>query len=155
MAAPNGNKNHLKHGKRNTRLYTIWRSMRQRCYNPKTNRYKNYGGRGITVCEEWNNSFTAFHEWATANGYEDNLTLERKDVNGNYEPSNCRWATYKEQANNMSNSVHLTYNGETHTMAEWADITGIKKATIWERLKKGWSIDDALTIKPVVGANRH
>lgn len=145
-----------KHGKRNTRIYTIWKSMRQRCYNPNTNRYHLYGARGITVCEEWNKSFKAFYEWAMANGYADDLTIDRIDVNGNYEPSNCRWATYKEQANNTSKSTHITYNGETHTIAEWADIIGVKMQTLWARLNiYGWSVEDALTKKPVAGANRH
>ena len=144
-----------RHGKRHTRIYNIWRSMRQRCNNPNANRYYRYGGRGIKVCEEWENSFTAFYEWAVAHGYADNLTIERKNPNGDYEPSNCCWETYKKQANNKQNSRYITYNGKTYTLAEWADLTGIKKATIWARLKKGWDIESALTIEPVVGANGH
>lgn len=135
-----------KHGKRHTRIYDIWRSMRQRCYNPNTNRYKNYGGKGIKVCDEWRESFEAFYEWAMANGYADNLTIDRKDTNGNYEPNNCRWVTMKEQQNNRLNNHLETYNGETHTIAEWSEITGIKMCTLWARLKKyGWSIEKALT----------
>lgn len=126
--------------------------MRQRCSNPKCINFHNYGGKGITVCDEWNNSFESFYEWAMSNGYEKGLTIDRIDVNGNYEPSNCRWATYKEQANNRTSNRLIEVDGVSHTIGDWSEITGIRLATIWARLKRGWTAKEAVTTP--VGKNR-
>ena len=135
------------HGMCFTRLYQIWNGMKQRCQNPKTINYKGYGGKGISVCEEWNNSFTAFYEWSMQNGYNDNLTIDRKDNNGNYEPANCRWATNKEQQNNTSYTRLYTYNGETLSIMQWAEKTGIHPNMLYKRLYRGWNIEKALETK--------
>lgn len=134
------------HNKSNTRLYTIWENIKQRCYNPNNNRYKNYGARGITVCDKWK-EFMPFYNWAMANGYRDDLTIDRIDVNGNYEPSNCRWATPKEQANNTRQNRMITYNGKTQTLAQWADEMNIDYRALWARINQcHWSIDKAFNM---------
>ena len=134
------------HGERNTRLYGIWVNMRSRCNNTKNLDYKDYGGRGIVVCEEWDSSYVAFRDWAKSNGYSDDLTIDRIDVDGNYEPSNCRWATIKEQANNRRSNKMLTFNGETHSIHMWSEILGINYNTLYNRLHKyKWSVERALT----------
>lgn len=134
-----------KHGGKGTRLYHIWKSMRERCTCPHSNRFQHYGGKGIKVCSEWDD-FAKFREWAYQNGYNDTLTIDRIELDKGYCPENCRWATYTEQANNKSNSVRVTFNGETHTYAEWGRILKIKASTIQARIKHyGWSPEKALT----------
>ena len=133
------------HGCSKTRLYTIWRGLMQRCRNKNNKGYKNYGGKGIDVCVDWN-SFVAFREWALCNGYTDSLTLDRINNFGNYEPSNCRWATMKEQQNNRTNNIHLAAYDKILTIAEWSRITGLAYETIWNRIfGRGWSPERALT----------
>lgn len=118
----------------NSRLRSIWNDMKSRCYNPNVAIYKHYGGRGIGVCDLWRYNFYAFEGWANKHGYAEDLMIERIDVNGNYEPDNCRWATRKEQMRNKTNSIMLTFDGETHDLAEWAEIKGIKYATLYSRV---------------------
>lgn len=132
-----------KHGGNRTRLYGIWKAMRERCMCPNCNRWHRYGGRGIKVCKEWDD-YSAFRSWAMSNGYNDDLTIDRIDSGGDYEPNNCRWATQREQQNNRSTNRFLECDGTRHTMAEWARISGVKSSTIWARLHNGWSIRDAI-----------
>lgn len=133
------------HHQSDSRLYRIWWGMRERCYKSNKAEYKHYGGRGITICDEWLEDFMNFYNWAMANGYEDRLSIDRIDVNGNYCPENCRWATQKEQCNNTRQNRFLRFNGETHTVKEWADIVGINVVTLRSRLRTGWSVELALT----------
>jgi len=137
----------VRHGETKTRLHRIWSNLRFRCNNPSCYRYKDYGGRGIKVCQEWSD-YETFRDWALNNGYSDELTIDRIDVNGNYEPSNCRWVDSKTQSNNMRVNHKITYNGETHTIAEWSRITGIGWTTIRYRIKSDWPIEKALTKAP-------
>ena len=130
--------------------YGSYRSMMDRCYREKNCNYNRYGARGIRVCEEWHN-IENFEKWVEENPYFDGATLDRIDVDGNYEPSNCRWTTMKEQCNNRSNTLYITYNGETHTISEWAEITGINRSTLNNRYYKGWSIESMLTLTSCQG----
>lgn len=132
------------HGSRTSRLYAIWNNMKQRCNNPKNAGYPDYGDRGITVCEEWNSSFETFRDWALANGYQDHLTLDRKDNDGSYNPKNCWWATPKEQANNTRRNKTYLYNGGEMTVPELSSISGISQGTIRARIANGWSIKEAM-----------
>lgn len=137
-----------KHGMSRTRLHRIWSGMRSRCFNNNDKSFKDYGGRGITVCDEWKDDFQAFHDWAITNGYSDDLTIERNDVNDNYCPENCLWITNQEQQNNRRSSHLLTYNGETHNLKEWAKITGINYSTLRARINAyKWDTAKALTTK--------
>ena len=140
------NKDNARHGVSRTRLYREWAMMKQRCYKKEHKSYADYGGRGIKICDEWLVSDN-FFEWAISNGYADNLTIDRIDVNGNYEPSNCRWVTMKEQIRNRRNTVIVDYNGEKITLSELAENTGIPYHTIHWRYKIGKTIDEI--IKPV------
>lgn len=133
-----------RHGDSHTKLHRAWTNMRYRCNNPNCREYKNYGGRGITICKEWD-SYEAFRDWALANGFDSGLSIDRIDVNGNYEPSNCRWVGIKAQSNNTRRNNKLTYNNETHTIQEWSEITGINWTTIKERINRNWPIEEALT----------
>ena len=137
------------HNMTNSKIYNVWQSIKTRCFNKNSKSYKEYGGRGIKMCEEWLHEFQAFYNWAIENGYKDGLTIDRIDNNGNYTKENCRWVTMKEQSNNKRTSKYITYNNETHTMAEWSYKLGGSKDLISKRLASGWSIEKALTTSVV------
>lgn len=134
-----------RHGMSKTRLYRLWDGMKSRCYRKSTGPYSRYGGRGITVCDEWRKSFQAFYEWSVVNGYAEDLSLDRIDPNGNYEPTNCRWVTMKEQENHKRNNVRIEFNGIVHTLTEWCELLGIARHVMEHRIKRGWSVQRAFT----------
>jgi hypothetical protein len=121
--------------------------MWRRCTQPHRKCYPKYGGRGISVCKEWSD-LGSFIDWAINNGYRSDLTLDRSDNDGNYEPGNCRWVTVKTQDRNRSNNVKITYNGATHCLSEWAEIAGITPPALWMRINRhGWSFEKAISQK--------
>lgn len=137
-----------KHGKSNNPLYRNWLCMKTRCYNKTDEHYKNYGGRGITMCDEWFNDFQAFYNWSINNGYKCGLTLDRADVNGNYEPSNCRWVSRKMQARNRRSNRTFTINGETRCLSEWCEVLHLNYNTVLTRINKlKWDVYKALEVK--------
>jgi hypothetical protein len=137
------------HGKAGTRIYQIWSSMKGRCTNTKNLAFNDYGGRGIEVCEEWRSDFTSFYDWAVSHGYRDDLTLDRIDNNGNYEPSNCRWATYKEQENNRRNNRIIMYENREYTVSQLAKKLNISPAALRWRLENGWN-ESELSLTPAL-----
>jgi hypothetical protein len=129
----------------NTRLYSIWKNMKKRCYYPKHNSYKYYGGKGIKVCDEWLDDYKAFKSWALSSGYNELLSIDRIDINDDYRPENCRWSTPKQQSYNRSTHHIITFNGESHALTEWADMLGINFRTLSRRLTiLGWPVEKAL-----------
>lgn len=131
------------HGESTSILYKKWTSIKTRCYNPKSHNYKDYGGRGITMCDEWLD-FWSFREWSYTNGYKDGLSIERKDVNGNYCPENCEWITLDEQQSNKRTNTFIEYGGKKQTAAQWARELGIGKDTITYRVRAGWTPEECL-----------
>ena len=130
--------------KSETRLYHIWNGMRGRCLHRSYPNYKNYGAKGITICDSWGN-FEKFKEWALNNGYSEALTLDRINNKKGYNPNNCRWVSIKTQENNRANNRNLFYNGLNMTVSEWSEYLGINTQTLFTRLKRGWSIERTLT----------
>ncbi len=128
-----------RHGMSNTRIYRIWNQMKMRCYDKNRAAWKQYGGRGIEVCSEWKDSFESFYYWAMSNGYSDNLTIERVDVNGNYEPSNCKWISLEKQQANRTNTVLIADNGEFFTLRGLSEKYGIPQLTIKRRYDRAVS----------------
>lgn len=135
------------HDKTNTRIYGIWCYMKRRCYNENCKCYKNYGARGITMCDEWKNDFMTFYNWSMLHGYNDNLTIDRIDINGNYEPNNCRWATIKQQNRNTRKNKYYTINGETHCLSEWCEIYNLNYKRVQYRIRSNWTIEESLELK--------
>ena len=135
----------IKHNMSDTRLYRIWASMKSRCYNKKHTAYHRYGGRGITVCGEWLTDFSAFASWALESGYTDELSIDRINNDKGYSPENCRWVPLSsaEQQLGRANARVVEYNGEKKQLCEWAKELGLNYTTIRERLKRGWSVDEA------------
>ena len=136
-----------KHGKSRTKIYTKWKTMKDRCYNPKSNQYKNYGARGIITDTRWKDDFQVFYDDVSKLPHfgEEGYSLNRIDNDGNYELSNIEWATNIEQQNNKRNNHLIEYNGKTQTLTQWAMKYGLNFWTLKERLKRGWSIEKALT----------
>ena len=141
-----------------SRLSIIYANMKQRCYNKNCTRYKDYGARGITVCEEWNDrnwsgtkhlskGYVAFRDWALSHGYSEELTLDRIDNNKGYGPDNCRWITKQEQNNNKRTNKYITLNGKTQTLTKWVKELKISKHTIYDRIKNGETIEQAFQKK--------
>ena len=143
----------MKHGMSEHPLHNVWENMKGRCYDPKCDQYRNYGARGIVVCKEWLYA-EKFFEWALAHGWKQGLTIERIDNDGNYEPGNCRWATYKEQNRNRRNNRWLECNGKKMLLTDWAAELGMSPSAIHVRLKLGWSLERALTVPPKLDRRR-
>lgn len=136
-----------KHGESRTRLYRTWLDMRKRCQNKNVKAYPNYGGRGIKVCDEWQD-YETFARWALANGYNDSMTIERKDVDKDYCPENCTWVTLSEQGKNTRKNRYIEYDGNRLTLTEWSELLGGKPNLVTTRLQRGWSETDAVSIPP-------
>lgn len=140
--------NRIKHSKYKTRLYKIYNHMITRCYNEHVPQYKYYGGRGIVVCDEWKDSFLVFYDWAINNGYQDNLSIDRINTNGEYGPSNCKWSTAKQQQRNRRNTKYVTYRGETKPLADWCELLNLNRDTVYDRIyRRNWPIEKALELE--------
>lgn len=133
------------HNMSKSKIYRIWAGMKNRCYNKNAKPYKRYGGRGVLVCDEWLDSFENFYGWAIASGYEEGLTIERIDNNGNYAPNNCKWIPLGRQASNRSRNKSIKYKGEVHNLAEWCRKLGISYSLVHNRINKlGWTFEQAV-----------
>lgn len=141
------------HGGRKTKLYGVWVTMKNRCKNPHVRSYKDYGGRGIGVCKEWND-FARFQQWAFANGYKEGLQIDRIDYNGDYCPDNCRWVDKYQQANNKRNNHFVVYRGERLTLNQIEHKYGVDHRLVGARLKRGWNIENAIEVIPIRGRNQ-
>jgi hypothetical protein len=147
------NRANATHGMSNTSTHNVWTNMKERCLNPNHKSFNRYGGRGITICQRWLDSFQNFLD--DMGTMPIGMSLDRKDVNGNYEPGNCRWATSEEQANNKANNRVLEFKGKKQTIAQWAREVGMSREALRHRLNAGWSSEDALTMKLDHANNNH
>lgn len=136
------------HGDTKTRLWIEWVNMKQRCLNPKSSSYERYGAKGVSVCEEWKNSYTAFKSWTMSNGYADDLTIDRIDGTKGYSPENCRWVTKTQQANNRKTNKIVTYGDFTGTLSELCKKLSLSYPLVSERLRFGWSVEEAIELPP-------
>ena len=128
------------------RLRHIWNGIKHRCFNPKNKAYNDYGAKGITICKEWL-IYDNFKEWSLNNGYTDNLSIDRINNDGNYEPNNCRWTDKYTQARNRSDTKWIEFNNEIKSLAEWCEIYNVHPDTVGDRLRVGWTVERALTTK--------
>lgn len=135
------------HGGCGTNLYRIWTHMRERCENPKQKHYRSYGGRGIKVCREWHESFEAFRDWALANSYEHGLTIDRRDNDQGYSPSNCRWVPFLVNARNKSTTRRFAFRSSMMTIPEISELTSIPRTTLWGRISSGMTAEEAVSAK--------
>ena len=141
-------KRFTKHGLSKTKLYRVWSSIKDRCYRDGCKGYIDYGIRGIVMCDEWKSDFQAFYTWAMNNGYKRELSIDRIDVDGDYEPSNCRWATIKEQSRNRRDTLYVEYNGEKRTLIEVSEEVGISYGKMYARIfEMGKSLEEAIAMK--------
>lgn len=144
------------HGMSHTRIHGIWSCMKNRCYYEKNDNYMNYGGRGITICDEWlgTQGFINFMNWSYSHGYKDNLTIDRIDNEKGYSPDNCRWITQKEQMQNVRYNRRVSLNGVSYTVSQLASKYGIKYATLRARLERGWSVEESVELKPHIRGHK-
>lgn len=140
------------HGESKDKLYRVWNGMKQRCYNANDDFYYCYGAKGITVCEEWKNSFQNFYDWAISHGYDEKLSIDRIDSNGNYCPENCRWANSSVQSRNRTDRKRYIYDGQELLLSEISEKTGIRVGTLWQRIQRGIPLEDKVYMnkKPVL-----
>lgn len=137
---------HKKHGLKQHPIYLNWSNIKQRCFNKNNKNYNRYGGRGITICDEWKNNFKKFYDWAIDNGWKKGLEIDRIDNDGNYEPNNCKFSTRLEQNNNKNNNIQLKIFNESKNITEWSKDSRckVKYRTFVARIKKGWDLEKAL-----------
>lgn len=135
------------HGLSDHPLYRKWNDVKNRCFNEKVMCYKYYGGRGITMCDEWKNDFQLFYDWCINNGWRKELQIDRIDNNLNYSPDNCRFVSRSENCRNKNSNHYLEYLGESKTIVEWAEIYNLPMKELWQRIKRGWSVERALNEK--------